>query len=371
MSTLLLKFIIQNNSPLFHRWLPDGEQDAIVLPSADPGAILKVWFERRGFVDDSGFIRFSWPRREVDPEIMSRQGILTAGHLLGLLELKNLTDQESVALRDNKIGDSHYVALGKRIVKKLVYPTVARFLNILSTNYGQYWIGPLKEWDSRKESLGHYCSYTLNLKWSLDGGVTWSEFQPDRDHPPIVFEMGEGFEEYLTKKDWEELRKIVQTEYNPSLVSSVLSCAHQFLDQGNLRYALIEGVSALEIALHEFFRQKLVTDAKSLLNLLSPFWEQSLSQQIIVVATAIGTIPLENIKHTVAAIDMRNKVIHEGWNLHQDKKEIIAGMLNTVVVLLSASFSGPKFKFPPDTGSNAIRSPEVWESHYSRSTSDD
>ena len=89
MTTMLLKFRInlelyelqtlnRNHGPLFHRWLPDGQQDSIVLDTGHPNSDLEVWFERRGFVDD-GWIRFDYKRREVDPEIMSKQGVLDAG----------------------------------------------------------------------------------------------------------------------------------------------------------------------------------------------------------------------------------------------------------------------------------------------------
>jgi hypothetical protein len=93
MATLLLKFgvLLENynieefdrhKGPLFHRWLPDGEKDAILVDVPDPTAELKVWFERRGFVDDR-WIRFDYSRPEIDPEIMERQAILDAGPLRG------------------------------------------------------------------------------------------------------------------------------------------------------------------------------------------------------------------------------------------------------------------------------------------------
>ena len=34
----------------FHRWLPDGESDAITLPVGWPGAELRVWMRRTGYV---------------------------------------------------------------------------------------------------------------------------------------------------------------------------------------------------------------------------------------------------------------------------------------------------------------------------------
>ncbi len=121
MSTLLLKFginleeyslsiIAQHHGPLFHRWLPDGEKDAIVLDTGDSNIELRVWFERRGFVDN-GFIKFDYKRREVNPEIIPKQAILDAGPLWGLLKIQGLSEEELVPLWENAIEDARYVAL--------------------------------------------------------------------------------------------------------------------------------------------------------------------------------------------------------------------------------------------------------------------
>ena len=167
MPTLLLKFgiiledysssrLTELHGPLFHRWLPDGKKDAITLKTG-PNLKLKVWFDRRGFVHKSGLIVFNYDRRELDPNIIPKQAILDAGPLMGLLEIKNLSDQELSAVHENKIGDQRYIDFGKKVVKKLLFPSVHRFLNTLNINYGQYWIRGLEEWDSTKESLGNYC----------------------------------------------------------------------------------------------------------------------------------------------------------------------------------------------------------------------
>jgi hypothetical protein len=79
MSALLIRFKIElanpdfasyepHYGPLFHRWLPDGDHDAIVLKTDDPNLELKVWFERRGFVEN-GNIQYSPSRFEVDPAV--------------------------------------------------------------------------------------------------------------------------------------------------------------------------------------------------------------------------------------------------------------------------------------------------------------
>jgi hypothetical protein len=238
-----------HHGPLFHKWLPNGEKDSIRLESGDTNVDIKIWFEQRGYMDN-GLIEFSYDRREINPEIISTQAILDAGPLMGMLEIRGISEEEVIPLRKNMIGDYRYIALGKIIVNNWIYPSVFRFLNILRTNYGQYWIREIKEWDSRKESLGSYCRM-LNLNWSLDEDTNWKTFQPEKSVLKLEIVLNKDFSEYLTEKDWIDLSKIVQEKYDPPLSVFQLMRAHQLSDEGNLKHAFIEGVSALEIALHE------------------------------------------------------------------------------------------------------------------------
>src|SRR3712207_3241803 len=130
-SSLLLRFRIdwnwngegKSSYPLFHRWLPNSDADAIELPVQDNSVQLKVWFERRGIVDGQ-FIRYSATQNEIDPDIMSRQGVLIGGSLLALVKITNLSETELTAIQQSQTGDAQYRGLGKRLVK-VVYPPLA------------------------------------------------------------------------------------------------------------------------------------------------------------------------------------------------------------------------------------------------------
>ena len=364
MATLLLRFAItledynlphidQHHGPLFHRWLPDGEKDSIVLDTGDPDAELKVWFDRWGFVRD-GFIEFSYKRREVAPDLIPRQAVLDAGPLMGLLRIQGLSEEQLAPIREDKVGDDAYVVVGKRVIKKLLYPPVSRFIDVLRTNCGQYWIRPPEEWDSRKGSLGHYCSL-LQLRWSLDG-QTWRDFRPDEAVIRITGAIQRRFPGYLTREGWQELGEVAREEYEPSLGAFILARTHQLLDEENMRHAIVEGVIALEVALSELIRRKLGA-AESLLDRMSAFWNLPLPTQVVSIAAPLGTVSSQDIEHTVKAIEMRNKVIHEGWSPPDDAEVDVSGLLRTVAALLS----GPTFRFPSARFLNSLMSPEEWE----------
>jgi len=275
---------------------------------------------------------------------------------MGLLKIQALPEENIATLQENKVGDGSYVELGKQIVG-LIHGPVARFLDVLRINYGQYWVHGLEEWDSRRESLGAYCG-SLNLKWSLDGGKTWAPFVPDERIRSlnVSITVGRSFREYLTKDDWQELPGISQAGYGPSLAAFLLAEAHQFLDQGNLKHALIEAVSALDVALHDFIRQKLAGEV-SLTDSVQGFWELSLGARMISVVTALGGVSLEDMKLAAKAIKMRNDVVHKGWNPPATAKGQLLGLLRTVSSLLP----GPRFRFPTANPGNALRPIAEWE----------
>src|SRR3989442_8558013 len=119
MTTLLLRFVVWLrdsdkygfSGPQFHRWLPDGENDAIQI-SVQPNITVQLWLERRGFVE-RGFIRYDHARREVDPGIMSNQGRLQAGNLRGRILIPDVSPDIRAALESTQVGSQAYVAFGK------------------------------------------------------------------------------------------------------------------------------------------------------------------------------------------------------------------------------------------------------------------
>jgi hypothetical protein len=371
MSTLLLKFalllenynvpsVMQHHGPLFHRWLPDGIKDAIVLNTGDSNAKLKVWFERHGYVD-TGHIKFDYERKEADPSIIPTQAILEGGPLYGQLEIQGLSEENLTCLKEDKVGSEAYAKLGKRIIKEIIHPTISRFIDILRTNYGQYWIRNIRPWDSRKRSLGDYCHSVLNLKWSLDEGKTWKPFIPDKPKiGPITLTVlkEEDFAEYLTEKDWRKLENVFNEGYRPSLACFLISQTYELLDQGNIKYALIDGVSALEVAISEFIRrngaQYSESDVKYLKSTLKSL---PIKARLIVVACISGKISKEDLENALQAIDIRNDIVHEGLDPPTDSEKRIHGLLNAAATLVS----GPKFRFLTANPGNMIKPVERWE----------
>lgn len=366
MEKLLFDFVVQlqnqelpyplnHNGPLFHKWLPEGETDAIFLNTGEPTAELKVSFTRRGFVDKSGFIRFKWDVNKIDPTIIPRQAVLEGGFMVGWLSLET-SDEELEVLRASETGDPSLEALGKRIIK-LIEPAVSKFIRIIRTNYGQYWLREFSKWDSRKRSLGSYCA-GLGVRWSMDGGNIWSDFIPNKriafSNGSIVLPRDEDLKrELLTRDDWSSLADQFNGDYQPSLAALLISRAYQLYDEGHLRQAFIEAVTALEVALDEHLRQK-----RSAYVMVAGYFKQfqtlSLPVKLTTVAIMSGTISSNDVESAIAAYKVRNDIVHDGANPSESDNDKLLALLRTVAQLLG----GPTFRFPKFHMQNALDAPE-------------
>lgn len=348
---------LRRRGPLFHRWLPDGEKDAIVLDIRRLKAKLKLWFERRGFVKD-GQIRYDIKRREVDSDIMIKQGVLEAGPLMGLLSGYVLSEKELAALQKDKRGDPEYEALGKKVIN-LVYREVSRFTCIIRRNYGQYWVRELEKWDSRKDTLGRYCSVILNSEWSLDDGKTRHPFVPN---DPVgnmyitVYSIKKRFEKYISEKDWQRLADYYRKKYTPPPSANILLRAHELLDQGNLRHAFIEGTSALEVALSEFMHERL-RGSEIIEKSLNSFYQLNLASQLTGIAITLG-LELQEIENATKAIEIRNHIVHENYEPPPSSKDKLQGLMNVTASLIP----GPNIRFPTANPGNAVYPVKDWES---------
>lgn len=152
------------NGPLFTKWLPDGEKNAISLNLDKISGKVFLWFERFGFENDDGYIEFNREKKEVNPILMKRQGVLEAGPLFG----KVILDSEiPISIRgkiENKvINENDVINYIKPIVKEINVQS-SKLVNVLKYQYGQYWLEDIMNWDSKIHSLSIYCEHYLKLQ---------------------------------------------------------------------------------------------------------------------------------------------------------------------------------------------------------------
>ncbi len=162
--------ILGATGPIFHQFVPDGQNDAVHLTPADDPHDIRVWFERFA-KSDGTFLHWDRDGKDFDESIMRRQGKLEAGPLYGEMHYPYVTDAEMAALEKNPKGlkdsfgqdnenDPNYLALAKRVIEVL-QPRLSTFVATLRNQYGQYWLTQVQPWDSRSSTLGSYCSSAL------------------------------------------------------------------------------------------------------------------------------------------------------------------------------------------------------------------
>ncbi|MGR9527597.1 hypothetical protein ACSS31_28460 (plasmid) [Priestia megaterium] len=348
MDKMLLKFSIlieDRNYPaierrwgaVFNRWLPNGIEDALEIDCEDYTKI-KLWFQGLKRVKDG----VPFPRT---PEEILGEPDLDGGMLFGKLEVNNFTEGEREAVIKNKVGAADYVRLGKRLVTKTIYPYVGKLLNILRVTYGQYWIPPLSKWDSRESSLGYYCK-DMSMKWSLDGGESWNDFLPNPSTvniaASIVGRIGNE-NQYIKREDWDNIQSLLRTDYTPSLGSLMLSQAHKRKDQEDIKFALIEAVTALEIAMEERLSENIKTD-KTLVEYTDNFWKLSMPAKLTIISSLIGGITTQELQDSIKAIHLRNELAHEAKEILDDDEtiELVENLISTISKILIT----PVLKFP-------------------------
>ena len=325
---------VRPKGPTFHRWLPEGRADAVTVPLEDKRNRIELWFERRGYVD-RGFIRYSGKRSEVDVEVMKCQGRLDGGQLWGEGEFASITTSELDAVRQDQKNSDEYIALAKRVIGFL-YPPVSAFINLLRTQYGQYWLNELQPWDSRTQSLGSYCSATLWLQWREREDQLWRDFRPTELSCTISASRlpGRAFGEYLTEKDWRR----IQTTFNPKestpLALGLIGRAHELWDKGHLREAFVQAATATELAV-EYFVAKRKNGQSSLVGLPEQqLFNLPLKTQIWILAIASSHVPQATLDNAVTAIELRNDIVHKGKQPNSAHGQLLQSLLECAKAFL-------------------------------------
>ena len=301
---------------LFHRWLPDGMSDALTLKlnKEKYGDITtNLWFERRGYVKDR-YIEYDHVRKEVAPVIMEKQGLLVAGPLYGLLTFHEIDSKyiETLCSDNSDLHLENYQRLGK-LIGKLIFQTVSGFIHIIRTKYGQYWVHELREWDSQIESLTNYCK-CMNLKWKIDEREDWRDFHPDPPETPshtidFFVNLNTKYEDYISREDWQNIQTLLCEPHREATSEKLFIRARENSAGGDLKWALIDAVSAMELCLDEFIRIKKSGSNKLKMGNL---FNLDLPTKTTMIAAFAQDLSPGTIEEILKGIEIRNELVHEG-----------------------------------------------------------
>lgn len=348
--------------PLFHRFVPNGPNDAVLLtPDGDPHEI-RVWFARSAKLI-GGFLEWERQGSQFDESVMRRQAMLEGGPLYGEM-LIDVSDEEMVSLLRNPKAlnepfgqdagdDPPYVSLGKRVIKTL-QPRLANFINTLRNQYGQYWLEELADWGASTKhtycTLGTYCSSVLRLAWWNEKTQDWCRFLPTNSGSVIGSERlpGRGYAEYLTEEDWRRFQRS-RCLTDASTEVQLLGSATRALDFGEYRHAFIEVISALELVV----ARRLTTSGKLAESAIQSFFDRATKNaQVAVVLLATGAESAE-IEEALKAIKVRNQVAHEGYLPSAAEATVLRRVMKTIQRLAGLE----EIKSPVLTLNNMLEAP--------------
>lgn len=339
--------------PVFHRWLPT-EADPLELLLPEQGARLRFWFRRRGYVEE-GLLVYKEDRDEFDETIMPLQALLQAGVLRGQLDFDDIGNETLAALERGGFDDPAYMRLGKLGIR-LILPQMGRVVQILRTTFGQYWLEPIQTWDSRCESLGHVC-YFMGMRWSQDG-AHWRDFVPNepQSFSPWTHEQ-DLYRQYPMEEDWRWLQSAFSAGYSPPLAIVTLSRSHELNDQGKTSLAVLEAITALEIAVDDALRSQIGGDP-AVKDIVQAVWGLPFSARFTLAATS-ARVPHQDLLLALKVYALRNQIAHEGADPGTDIEEPLRGLGRVISVLSGV----PRLRFPRVGGQllNEIRkTPESW-----------
>lgn len=312
--------------PLFHKWLPDNEKSAIILQAFRENIKIKVWFERRGLVKN-GEIIYDAQKKEVDTSRLSKQYLLSGGYLFGSFEMTDITQEELEVMTQNLQGNDLYVNLGKRIAKMLAPPIII-FVDILRINYGQYWLRQFHKWDSQKQSIGSYCR-RIFLRWKTGSDNIRHNFIPNKLVNKIILEMWDDdkYLSYLTSEDWEDIRKLVKTDFTPDLAIEILNRAHEEWDHNNYSRAIVDAITALEIAINKRLKKVNVDNKfQKQINKFDDKWD--LDTKIFVIFYDL--VSKETLLNAIQCKELRDQIVHKGVRARKTDKEKFLGIISCI-----------------------------------------
>jgi hypothetical protein len=147
------------------------------------------------------------------------------------------------------------------------------------------------------------------------------------------------------------INKFLAENYDPSLAMTLLRRARIYPEQREVRSSFIEGISSLELSIEEFLRHNtnIIQLGKSLdqsvIDSMEDFLQKGLRSQVVAIGISSGIVPMSDIESTIKAIDIRNKVVRDGFMpLLESSKAILMRLFRTISYLLSNSI--PTIKFP-------------------------
>ncbi len=311
---------LSEREPLvFHRWLPVKDDEALTVRQGD--LELRFWIDaqcltslRETDLDDLGHcINIDVGKMIVD--VKGLEVSVALGDVIMRLAKETNFTEEHIAANYDPAMLNEYGLLGKKTYSAVI-SNYNRLIAYVRAVKGQYWLREYESWPT----VLHSEFNRLRAKIQVEGS-DWARFTTTGTDV-IMADMRVDEERLIKKADWEGIQNHLAGQRKAPLVGQLLAAADHFCELGHGRAALTEAVSALEVAVTQFYQHASPEKWPGL------FAERSGVENIRQHCEHLGTtctvsylfpllftenqMPNSVLKSCREAIEERNVVIHKG-----------------------------------------------------------
>jgi hypothetical protein len=300
---------------LFSQWLPLGVANGITRLHED--LHVCIWF-------DLASVQWASPISEAD---VSRHVNLSARHICVDVATESLPDDvlDYMESRDytrlptpqEQPGADAYEQFGRRLLEA-VEADVNSLLAFARTEKGQYWATP-KHLD--RDMMASE-SVRFGARARIGAGP-WFRWQPSQTDCLTATMPSVNDPRMLRSDDWLRAQAFVQAGSRTSLPLEILASAERFAADDEARAAVMEGVCALEVALHSYARAAASSptmpseyssriEASSLLGIVEHLGLTASVSYILPLLFSPEELPASVLSNCRRAIAARQNVVHNG-----------------------------------------------------------
>lgn len=297
-----------NGEMIFHRWVPSSGADRICL-SAN-GVTTYLWFDALDAEEIAGIADSQRSRINIQ---RSTACILVETEVSEDLATALLTRSFPPSLPEAL--QCEYTGLQSSIHGSAV-ELVNRVIAYVRSVKAQYWLG--------KFAIGEYEEainlVEFNTQVRKPGGE-WVKWMPAGSGFRGHFVVDES--RYVTTADWDSICLFVKTSKNPPFVDELLANAEALVAQGVGRSAVVEAVSAMEVALavlgsEEHAQSSWARDLdarvplESLSRHIAKLGLRGSLSYLIPILFSENQVPRQVLDGAIKAVNARNVIAHQG-----------------------------------------------------------
>ena len=301
---------------IFYKWIPKKDVNAILVSKGNKTAKIYadescIWRSDKETIKDiNNLVNVTVSKLKVDVDVCDIDDEL-------LSFIFNERDRRKQIHYDKQPCDeefNHFQARYENLggeVYELAFSVFNRFLSYARNIKGQYW---------HSEKKYHDCDFIATAQ--IDNGDLF-RWCPSLDNKVTILVTKDDEDIYIHKDDWQRIAQYIQSKHRPKLTLELLANSRNLFDSGNFRSAVIEAVTALEVAVAKFGKSPNIKilassvqiDRINIINLKGQIEHMGFScaiRYLIPMLISKEDLAQATLDKCFQALEVRNNVVHQG-----------------------------------------------------------